>query len=136
MNELAPRFSGTGLMSRDDLAKSLNNASMTMPRVGGDKQFLKLDKGNGQWTYGQEETLVEDDALWAVNPASFEHGYIAWDNNQLVEGEVMVPISDRASSSRVAAVVSQAVARAALWLRPISTEATSSSSPVAVPTMV
>lgn len=93
MNELAPRFSGTGLMSRDDLAKSLNNASMTMPRVGGDKQFLKLDKGNGQWIYGQEETLVEDDALWAVNPASFEHGYIAWDEAQLVEGEVMVPIS-------------------------------------------
>lgn len=91
---LAPRFgAGTGLVSREDLAKSLNNAAMTMPRVGGDKQFLKLDKGNGDWIFGQEETLVEPEALWAVNPASFMHGYISWDKNQQVEGEVMVPVS-------------------------------------------
>lgn len=91
---LAPRFgAGTGLMSREDLAKSLNNAALTMPRVGGDKQFLKMDKGNGDWLYGQEETVVEDDSLWAVNPMSLLHGYISWDKNQQVEGELMVPIS-------------------------------------------
>lgn len=84
---------GTGLISREDLARSLNNAAMTMPRVGGDKPFLKMDKGNGEWIYGQDETLVEAESLWAVNPASFQHGYISWDSNQQVEGEVMVPIS-------------------------------------------
>lgn len=94
MGEVA-RFQGTGmgLMSRDDMARGLNNASMSAPRVGGDKQFLKLDKGNGDWVYGQEETLVEADSRWAVNPQSFEYGYIAWDTNQQVEGEVMVPIA-------------------------------------------
>lgn len=94
MGEVA-RFSGagTGLMTRDDMARGLNNVSMAAPRVGGDKQFLKLDKGNGDWVYGQEETLVEADSLWAVNPQSFEYGYIAWDTNQQVEGEVMVPIT-------------------------------------------
>lgn len=92
---LAPRFggSGTGLMTREDLAKSLNNAAMTMPRVGGDKQFLKMDKGNGDWIFGQEETVVEDGSHWAVNPMSLMHGYISWDNNQQVEGEMMVPVS-------------------------------------------
>lgn len=92
---LAPRFggSGTGLMTREDLAKSLNNAAMTMPRVGGDKQFLKMDKGNGDWIFGQEETVVEDGSLWAVNPMSLMHGYISWDGNQQVEGEMMVPVS-------------------------------------------
>lgn len=91
---LAPRFgAGTGLMSREDLAKSLNNAALTMPRVGGDKQFLKMDKGNGDWLYGQDETVVEDESLWAVNPMSLLHGYISWDKNQQVEGELMVPIS-------------------------------------------
>lgn len=80
-------------MTREDLAKSLNNAAMTMPRVGGDKQFLKMDKGNGDWIFGQEETVVEDGSLWAVNPMSLMHGYISWDGNQQVEGEMMVPVS-------------------------------------------
>ena len=93
-NAIAPRFGGgTGLVSRDALKGALNNAAMTMPRVGGDKQFLKMDKGNGDWIYGQDETVVEDDSLWAANPASFLHGYISWDKNQQVEGEVMVAIS-------------------------------------------
>ena len=80
-------------MTREDLAKSLNNAAMTMPRVGGDKQFLKMDKGNGDWIFGQEETVVEDGSQWAVNPMSLMRGYISWDGNQQVEGERMVPVS-------------------------------------------
>ncbi len=69
----------TGLMTRDTLAKSLNNAAMSMPAVGGDFQYLKMDKGNGEWLYGQEETLVSTNSLWAVNPHSFQHGWISWD---------------------------------------------------------
>ena len=69
----------TGLMSRDTLAKSLNNASMSMPTVGSDVQYLKMDKGNGEWLYGQEETLVGANTLWALNPHSFMHGWISWD---------------------------------------------------------
>jgi len=92
---------GTGLMNRDDLTKSLNNMATAAPRVGGEYQFLKLDKGNGDWIYGQEETLVEKDALWAVNPGSLEYGFISWDQNQKVEGEVMVsiqrPLPDKGS---------------------------------------
>jgi hypothetical protein len=75
---------GTGLMSRDELAKSLNNASMSMPTVGGDKQYIKmLTKGRdaGTWVYGQQETEVESDSLWAINPMSIKHGYVAWDTN-------------------------------------------------------
>ena len=93
MGEVALFGRGTGLMTREDMARGLNNAAMEAPRVGGEFQFLKLDKGNGQWIYGQEETPVEDGSLWAINPMSFEYGYIAWDKNQQVEGEVMVPIS-------------------------------------------
>ena len=88
---------GTGLMSRDDLAKSLNNIATAAPRVGGEFQFLKMEKGTGDWVYGQEETLVEDGSLWAVNPSSLEYGYIAWppeeSKSREPEGEVMVPIS-------------------------------------------
>lgn len=80
MNEIATRpTTGFGLISRDDLAKSLNNAAMSMPNVGGDLSFLKMDKNNGDWLFGQEETVVESDSLWAVNPMSLKHGFVAWD---------------------------------------------------------
>jgi hypothetical protein len=81
---IALNTTGTGLMSREDLAKSLNNASMAMPTVGGDKQYIKmLTKGRdaGTWVYGQQETEVEGDSLWAINPMSIKHGYVAWDTN-------------------------------------------------------
>jgi len=95
MNEVAVRFGGSavGLPTREEMMRGLNNVSMAAPRVGGQFQFLKLDKGNGDWIYGQDENLVEDGSLWAINPLSLEYGYISWDKNQQVEGEVMVPIT-------------------------------------------
>lgn len=98
MNDVM-KFSGggTGLMSRDDLTRSLNNVSAVAPRVGGEFQFLKMEKGTGEWLYGQEETVVEKDALWAVNPTSLEYGYIAWPpetaSDREPEGEIMVSIN-------------------------------------------
>jgi hypothetical protein len=97
-NSIALTGTGMGLMSREDLAKSLNNASMAMPSVGGDKQYIKmLTKGRdaGTWVYGQQETEVEEDSLWAINPMSIKQGYVAWDT----EGggapiqEIMVPFN-------------------------------------------
>lgn len=82
---------GTGLMARDALVGALNRAATTIPVKGGEYQYLKLDKGDGAWVYGQEENEIGDDLL-AVNPLSFQWGYIAWDDAN-VEGEVMVPIT-------------------------------------------
>jgi hypothetical protein len=85
MNEVATRpATGFGLINREDLAKSLNNAAVSMPSVGGDQQYLKmLTKGRdaGTWVYGQEETEVEEGSLWAINPLSIKHGYVAWDTH-------------------------------------------------------
>lgn len=89
---------GTGLISREDLAKSLNNAAMSMPSVGGDRQYLKmLTKGRdaGTWVFGQQETELEPDSLWAINPQSIRHGYVAWDTHAggAPIHELMVPIN-------------------------------------------
>lgn len=95
MNDIAIRpATGFGLINREDLQKSLSNAAMSMP-VGGDKAYLKMDKGSGEWVYGQEETVVEPDSLWAVNPTSIKHGWVAWDTNAggAPVQEIMVPIS-------------------------------------------
>jgi hypothetical protein len=80
MNDVAVRSTGFGLINREDLAKSLGNAAMAVP-VAGANSFLKMDKSNGDWLFGQEETVVEPDSLWAVNPLSLKHGWVAWDTN-------------------------------------------------------
>lgn len=86
--------STTGLATRDDLARSLGNAVAHMPAAGGDVSYLKMEK-TGQWVFGQDDTPVEAGSLWAVNPASFMHGYVAWDTDAggAPVKEVMVPVS-------------------------------------------
>lgn len=54
--------------------------------------ILKMDK-RGDWVFGANQTEVQPDTLWAVNPASFVHGYIAW-GDAVVLGEKMVPITE------------------------------------------
>lgn len=84
--------SGAGLMSREQLGQVLNAAAAAIPAGNGGKQFLKISDKDGAWTYGAEETVVEEDSLWAVNPLSFFHGYIAW-HDAKVEGEVRLPVT-------------------------------------------
>lgn len=73
---------GTGLISRDALAQNLQRSAQQLPTTGnGGAQYLKMDKGNGEWIFGAEETVVEEDSLWAINPASLMHGWVAWDTN-------------------------------------------------------
>lgn len=54
--------------------------------------MLKMDK-TGHWVFGADQTEIDDDSTWAVNPFSFVHGYIAWGEGEVL-GEKMVPVSD------------------------------------------
>jgi hypothetical protein len=54
--------------------------------------FLRMDK-TGHWVYGQDNVEVEDGSLWAVNPYSFVHGFVAWGEGAML-GSKMVPISE------------------------------------------
>lgn len=86
---------GAGLISREDLAKGLQNVAQSIPQVGGEYQFLKMDKGTGEWSYGAQETLIEPGSLWAVNPLSIAHGWVCWDSDAggaPIE-EIMVPFT-------------------------------------------
>lgn len=53
--------------------------------------ILKMDK-TGHWVFGADQTEVESDATWAVNPFSFIHGFIAWGDGEVL-GEKMVSVS-------------------------------------------
>lgn len=58
--------------------------------------YLKMDK-TGHWVYGTDQTEIEPDSLWAINPFSFVEGYVCWGapetpNMGKLLGEVMVPL--------------------------------------------
>jgi hypothetical protein len=54
--------------------------------------IIKMDK-TGHWVFGADQTDVEEDSTWAVNPFSFIHGYIAWGDGEVL-GEKMVSVSE------------------------------------------
>jgi hypothetical protein len=41
-------------------------------------QYAKLDSNTGAIIYGVDDTEVEEGSEWAVDPTSFEHGWVAW----------------------------------------------------------
>lgn len=53
--------------------------------------IIKMDK-TGHWVFGADQTEIEDDSLWAINPFSFVHGFIAWGDGEVL-GEKMVSVS-------------------------------------------
>ena len=53
--------------------------------------ILKMDK-TGHWVFGADQTEVDAASLWAVNPFSFVHGFIAWGEGEVL-GEKMVSIT-------------------------------------------
>lgn len=53
--------------------------------------ILKMDK-TGHWVFGADQTEVEPDSTWAINPFSFIHGFIAWGDGEVL-GEKMVSVS-------------------------------------------
>lgn len=81
MSDLVAFGGGAGLPSRENLAKNLATSAQSLPSSNGGAQFLKMDKGNGDWIFGQEETVVEEGSLWAINPLSLMHGWVAWDSD-------------------------------------------------------
>lgn len=82
-------FSGAGLPAVASLSTALRSVAADVQNLG--VTIIKMDKF-GAWVYGAEQTEVEDDSRWAVNPFSFIHGYIAWGEGEVL-GERMVPIT-------------------------------------------
>ncbi len=82
-------FAGANLPSVTTLADSLRK--ITTETGGAGMVIIKMDK-TGHWVFGADQTEVEDDAKWAVNPYSFIHGFIAWGEGEVL-GEKMVSVA-------------------------------------------
>ena len=81
-------FSQAGLPAVSSLSTALRAIA---PDVGTSTVILKMDK-TGHWVFGADQEEVEDGSLWAVNPFSFVHGFIAWGEGEVL-GEKMGPVT-------------------------------------------
>ena len=84
------KFAKAGLPAVTSLSTALRAIENDVGAVG--SAILKMDR-TGHWVFGADQTEVEDGSLWAVNPFSFVHGYIAWGEGDVL-GEKMVPVAD------------------------------------------
>ena len=55
--------------------------------------IFKSRDGGGIWTFGQKRTIVEEGSRWAVNPRTFQRGYVCFGDDNKVLGEQLVPVS-------------------------------------------
>jgi len=82
-------FSAANLPSVTSLSTALRALETDVGAAG--VVILKMDK-TGHWVFGADQTEVEDDSTWAVNPFSFVHGFMAWGDGEVL-GEKMVSVS-------------------------------------------
>jgi len=73
-------FSQANLPAVSTLSSALRSIQAEVGPAG--VVILKMDK-TGHWVFGADQTEVEDDAVWAVNPFSFVHGFIAWGDGEV-----------------------------------------------------
>jgi hypothetical protein len=83
-------FAGANLPSVKDLTTALRSIETEIGPAG--TVIIKMDK-TGHWVFGADQTEIEDDSLWAINPLSFVHGYIAWGDGEVL-GEKMVSVAE------------------------------------------
>jgi len=82
-------FSQANLPAVSSLSTALRSLERDVGQAGA--VILKMDK-TGHWVFGADQTEVEDDATWAINPFSFVHGFIAWGDGEVL-GEKMVSVA-------------------------------------------
>lgn len=84
-------FAGSNLPAVSTLSTALRKLENEVMSSTG-MAFLKMDK-TGHWVFGSDQTEVEEGSIWAVNPYSFIHGFVAWGAGTML-GELMVPVSE------------------------------------------
>jgi hypothetical protein len=97
MTEISPRTQGTAIGA--DLLGKLKSGiaeSRANTVIAGGKPLLRLLR-DASWVFGQKDDPVEEGSLWAINPLSIAHGWVAWTNHQngqknSIVGEVMTAV--------------------------------------------
>jgi len=95
-SKLAPApVAGGALTSLAALQTALANVNTAaiIGRSGLPMMLFKAREGNGAWGYGQKRIIPEPDSRWALNPLTFQRGYIAFGPDKKVLGEHLASIA-------------------------------------------
>ncbi len=84
-------FSKANLPAVSTLSNSLRSIAADVGPAGG-VAIIKMDKG-GHWVFGADQTEIDADSTWAINPFSFVHGFIAWGDGEVL-GEKMTSVAN------------------------------------------
>ena len=91
----ASSLTGGAVASLAALGTTLNtvDTAAIARRAGLPILTFKSRDGGGIWTIGQKHIVVEAGSDWAVNPHTFQRGYVCFDANKKVVGERLLPVS-------------------------------------------
>ena len=99
-NTALAAFHGNSVASVSDLDAIMAKGAQNRPQVAaGNKPFLRLSPEGAGWLYGADNVQVEEASTWAVNPFSFQSGWVCWadpkknGNRREKLGEVMSSIA-------------------------------------------
>lgn len=91
MSGLMIKAPAGGLPTVENLAKAIQHTDTEIGASGGGVPLLRLTRA-GFWAIGPAGDEPEENAYWAVNPYTYEHGFIAWEEGSVM-GETMCPIT-------------------------------------------
>lgn len=77
MNDLVVKQFGS-VEKAQKLASKFRRIADRGPAESGGFPILKLDKEDGTYSFGEDNTPVEDDDVWVVHSLGIQHGYIAF----------------------------------------------------------
>jgi hypothetical protein len=55
--------------------------------------LLLYKSRENKWTVGRQKTVIEPNSLWAINPSTFQWGWVCFDSNNKPLGETLVSVS-------------------------------------------
>jgi hypothetical protein len=84
-------LASTALMALAATFKMVDTSSVSNRSIHPLMQFKSRE--GGTWAFGQRRTIPEPDSLWAINPASFQWGWVCWRDGKVI-GEKLVSISE------------------------------------------
>src|SRR5262249_9438889 len=92
---VAPAPAGGALASLAALQTALANVNTAaiIGRTGLPMLLFKAREGSGTWGYGQRRIIPEPGSKWAINPLTYQRGYIAFGPDKKVLGEHLASIA-------------------------------------------
>jgi hypothetical protein len=91
---VAPAPTAGALAALTALTAGLNkvDTSSVIGRSGMPMMQFKRE-GDGSWSYGQKRITVETNSRWAVNPTTFQWGYVCFGEGNKWLGDRVVPVT-------------------------------------------